>query len=127
MRIHKILTKLPGDLEHAVKLRFLKESTLDQISNKLQELRIRISIGRYNTNSTGNNRHNPTLEANKAHDSEAEITNVSHNYGSPNHYADNNSKDREEIFPPEEETIKYQGSESDSNSVGNGCRDDSYS
>ncbi|MBW0479406.1 hypothetical protein O181_019121 [Austropuccinia psidii MF-1] len=53
---HKILTKLPGDLKNAVKCRCLKESTLDDISNTLQEVRIRTSIGRYNTHSTGDNR-----------------------------------------------------------------------
>ncbi|MBW0501664.1 hypothetical protein O181_041379 [Austropuccinia psidii MF-1] len=33
---HKLLTKLPGQLEYAVKCRCSKESTLDEISNTLQ-------------------------------------------------------------------------------------------
>ncbi|MBW0527829.1 hypothetical protein O181_067544, partial [Austropuccinia psidii MF-1] len=37
MRNHKLLTKLPGDLEHAVKCRCSKESTLDEISTALKE------------------------------------------------------------------------------------------
>ncbi|MBW0586173.1 hypothetical protein O181_125888 [Austropuccinia psidii MF-1] len=128
MRNHKLLTKLPGDLEHAVKCRCSKESTLDQISNTLQEVRIRTSIGRYNNHSTGDNRENPTLEAKETHDSESEITTGFHNCESPNHYAENSPKDREEIFPREEETGKDQeGHESDSDSVGNGCGDNSYS
>ncbi|MBW0487459.1 hypothetical protein O181_027174 [Austropuccinia psidii MF-1] len=45
MRNHK----LPGDIEHAVKCRCSKESTLDEISTTLKEVRIRTSIGRYNT------------------------------------------------------------------------------
>ncbi|MBW0524820.1 hypothetical protein O181_064535 [Austropuccinia psidii MF-1] len=74
MRNHKLLIKIPGDLEHALIFRCSKESTLDEISTTLQEVRIRTSIGRYNTHSTGDNRENPTLEAKEAHDSESDIT-----------------------------------------------------
>ncbi|MBW0548727.1 hypothetical protein O181_088442 [Austropuccinia psidii MF-1] len=93
MRNHKLLTKLPGDLEHAVKCTYPKESTLDEISTTLKEVRIRTSIGRDNTHST-----------------------------------DNSPKDREEIVSREEETRKDQeGHESDSDSVGKGCGNNSYS
>ncbi|MBW0484982.1 hypothetical protein O181_024697 [Austropuccinia psidii MF-1] len=89
---------------------------------------IRTSIGRYNNHSTGYNRENPTLEAKETHDSESEITKGSHNCESPNHYADNSPKDREEIFAREEETRKDQeGHESDSDNMGNGCGNNSYS
>ncbi|MBW0577988.1 hypothetical protein O181_117703, partial [Austropuccinia psidii MF-1] len=71
MRNHKLWNKLPGDSEHAVKCRCSKESTLDEISTTLQEVRIRTSIGRYNTHSTGDNRDNPTLEEKETHDSES--------------------------------------------------------
>ncbi|MBW0476150.1 hypothetical protein O181_015865 [Austropuccinia psidii MF-1] len=64
MRNHKLLTKLPGDLENAVKFRCSKESTLDYI------VRIRTSIGRYNTHSTGDNREKPTLEDKKGQESD---------------------------------------------------------
>ncbi|MBW0555129.1 hypothetical protein O181_094844 [Austropuccinia psidii MF-1] len=74
MRNHKLLTKLPGDLEHAVTCRCSKESTLDEISTILQEVRIRTSIGRYNTHSNGDKRHNPTLKAKETHDSDSKIT-----------------------------------------------------
>ncbi|MBW0585720.1 hypothetical protein O181_125435 [Austropuccinia psidii MF-1] len=104
MRDHKLLTKLPGDLEHAVKCRCSKESTLDEISTTLQEVRIRTSISRYNTHSTGDNRENTTLEAKETHDSDSEITTGFHNWESPNQYADNSPKYREEIFAREEET-----------------------
>ncbi|MBW0519375.1 hypothetical protein O181_059090 [Austropuccinia psidii MF-1] len=122
MRNYKLLTKLPGDLEHAVKCRCSKEFTLDEISNTLQEVRIRTSIGRYNNHSTGNNRENPTLEAKETHDSDSEITTGFCNRESPNHCADNFTKYREEIFAREKETRKDQeGHECDSDSVGNGC------
>ncbi|MBW0522740.1 hypothetical protein O181_062455 [Austropuccinia psidii MF-1] len=122
IRNHKLLTKLPGDLAHAVKCICSKESTLNEISTTLQEVRIRTSIGRYITHGTGDNRENPTLEARETHDSESEITKGFHNCESPNHYAENFAKDREEICAREEETRKDQeGHESDSDSVGNSC------
>ncbi|MBW0553658.1 hypothetical protein O181_093373 [Austropuccinia psidii MF-1] len=119
MRNHKLLTKLPGDLEQVVKCRCSNESTLDEISATLQEVRIRTSIGRYNTHSTGDNRENTTLESKETHNSESEIATGSSNYESPNHYADNFPKDREEILEREKETRKDQeGHESDSDGVG---------
>ncbi|MBW0504793.1 hypothetical protein O181_044508 [Austropuccinia psidii MF-1] len=128
MRNHKLLIKLPRDLAHAVKCRCFKESTLDQISTTLQEVRIRTSIGRCNTHTTGDNRENPTLEAKETHYSESEITTGFHNCESTNHYAENFPKDREKIFVRGEEKRKDQeGHESDSDSVGNGCLNNSYS
>ncbi|MBW0496536.1 hypothetical protein O181_036251 [Austropuccinia psidii MF-1] len=103
MRTHKLLTKLPGDSEHAVKFRFSKESTLNQISTTLREVRIGTSI-------------------------ESEITTGFPNCESPNHYAANSLKDREEIFAREQGTRKDQeGHESDYDSVGVGCGNNSYS
>ncbi|MBW0547176.1 hypothetical protein O181_086891 [Austropuccinia psidii MF-1] len=126
MRNQKLLTKLPGDLEHAVKFRCSKESTLDEMSTTFQEVRIRTSIGRYNTLGNGDNRGNPTLEAKETHDSESEITTGFHNCESHNHYADNFPKDREEISAREEEIRKDQeGHESDSDSVGKDCGNNS--
>ncbi|MBW0514485.1 hypothetical protein O181_054200 [Austropuccinia psidii MF-1] len=78
MRNQKLLTKLPGDLDHAVKCRCSKESTLDEIST-MQDVRIRTSIGRYNTHSTDDNRENPAMEAKEIHDSESKITTGFHN------------------------------------------------
>ncbi|MBW0586753.1 hypothetical protein O181_126468, partial [Austropuccinia psidii MF-1] len=93
-----------------------------------QEVRIRTSIGRYNNHSTGDDGENSTLQAKETHDSESEITTGFQNCESPNHYAENSPKDREEIFAREGETRKDQeGYESDSDSVGNGCGDKSYS
>ncbi|MBW0507838.1 hypothetical protein O181_047553 [Austropuccinia psidii MF-1] len=82
---------------------------------------MRTSIGRYNTHTTGDNRENPTLEAIETHDSESEITTGFHNWESPNHYADNSPKDREDMFFREEETREDQEAhEPDSDSLGNG-------
>ncbi|MBW0503852.1 hypothetical protein O181_043567 [Austropuccinia psidii MF-1] len=128
MKNHKLFTKLPGYLEHAVKSRWSKESTLDEISTTLQEVRIRTSIGRYNTHSTGDNRENSTLEAKETHDSESEITTGFHNCESPNNYADSFLKDRKEISAREEEIRKDQEVHvSASDSVGKDCGNNSYS
>ncbi|MBW0541515.1 hypothetical protein O181_081230 [Austropuccinia psidii MF-1] len=114
MRNHKMLTKLPGDLENALKFRCSNESTLDEISSTMLEVRIRTSIGGYNTHSTVDNRENPTMEAKETGDSEYEITTGFHNCESPNHYAENFPKDREETFVKAKEKIKDQeGHESD--------------
>ncbi|MBW0557999.1 hypothetical protein O181_097714 [Austropuccinia psidii MF-1] len=73
-------------------------------------------------------RENPTLEEKETHDSESEITTGSHNCESPNHYADNFPKDREKILEREKETRNDQeGHESDSDSVGDSCGNNSYS
>ncbi|MBW0581080.1 hypothetical protein O181_120795 [Austropuccinia psidii MF-1] len=47
MRNHKLLTKLPGDLEHAVKCRCNQNCTLDDIANTLQDIRKRTNIAKF--------------------------------------------------------------------------------
>ncbi|MBW0539616.1 hypothetical protein O181_079331 [Austropuccinia psidii MF-1] len=46
MRNHKLLTQLPGELEHALKCRCNQNCTLDEISNTLQDIRKRTNIGK---------------------------------------------------------------------------------
>ncbi|MBW0516389.1 hypothetical protein O181_056104 [Austropuccinia psidii MF-1] len=45
MRNHKILTQMPGELEHAVRFRCNQNCTLDDIANTLQDVRKRTTIG----------------------------------------------------------------------------------
>ncbi|MBW0499710.1 hypothetical protein O181_039425 [Austropuccinia psidii MF-1] len=47
MRNHKLLTQLPGELEHAVKCRCNQNCTLDDIANTLQDIRKRTNIGTF--------------------------------------------------------------------------------
>ncbi|MBW0574271.1 hypothetical protein O181_113986 [Austropuccinia psidii MF-1] len=47
MRNHKLLTQMPGELEHAVKCRCNLNCTLDDIANTLQEVRKRPNIGKF--------------------------------------------------------------------------------
>ncbi|MBW0584730.1 hypothetical protein O181_124445 [Austropuccinia psidii MF-1] len=85
MRNHKLLTQVPGELELAVKSRCNKECTLDDISNTLQEVRSKTSIGGYDTHSTGDNWENTILETKEADDpEELGKPGICHNCGSPN-------------------------------------------
>ncbi|MBW0560679.1 hypothetical protein O181_100394 [Austropuccinia psidii MF-1] len=122
MRNHKLLTKLPGDLDNEFKCRLSKELTLDEISNTFQEVRMRTSTGRYYTHSTGDNRENSTPVAQKTHESDSEISTGFKSCESTNQYAERTPKHREEIFARKEESH-----ESDSDSVVNGCGNESYS
>ncbi|MBW0586447.1 hypothetical protein O181_126162 [Austropuccinia psidii MF-1] len=47
MRNHKLLTQMPGELEHSVKFRCNQICTLDDISNTLQDVRKGTNIGKY--------------------------------------------------------------------------------
>ncbi|MBW0591787.1 hypothetical protein O181_131502 [Austropuccinia psidii MF-1] len=47
MRNHKLLTQLPGELEHAVKCICNQNCTLDHIANTLQYIRKRTNIGKF--------------------------------------------------------------------------------
>ncbi|MBW0493167.1 hypothetical protein O181_032882 [Austropuccinia psidii MF-1] len=47
MRNHKLLTKLPGELEHALKCRCNQNWTPDDIANTLQDMRKRTNIGKF--------------------------------------------------------------------------------
>ncbi|MBW0548248.1 hypothetical protein O181_087963 [Austropuccinia psidii MF-1] len=47
VRNHKLLTQLPGDLEHAIKFRCNQNCTLDDIANTLQDIRKRTNIGKF--------------------------------------------------------------------------------
>ncbi|MBW0482854.1 hypothetical protein O181_022569 [Austropuccinia psidii MF-1] len=47
VRNHKLLTQMPGELEHALKFRCNHNCILDEISNDLHDVRGRTNIGKY--------------------------------------------------------------------------------
>ncbi|MBW0548344.1 hypothetical protein O181_088059 [Austropuccinia psidii MF-1] len=47
MRNHKLLTQIPGELDHEWKFRCNQNCTLDDIANTLQDVRKRKNIGKY--------------------------------------------------------------------------------
>ncbi|MBW0593510.1 hypothetical protein O181_133225 [Austropuccinia psidii MF-1] len=95
MRNHKLLTQLPGDLEHAVKFRCNQNCTLDDIANTLQDIRKRTNIGKFTTyKSSGFKEKQPFRVEFKDKPKErvAEVKkkkNSCHNCGSKDHYAKN--------------------------------------
>ncbi|MBW0486425.1 hypothetical protein O181_026140 [Austropuccinia psidii MF-1] len=96
MRNHKLLTQIPGELEHAVKCRCNQNCTLDDIANTLQDIRKRTNIGKYSP------------------------------YKSTDHYANNFPKAKKKVYAvekvPEEESP---AEDSESDSMGDAIREQS--
>ncbi|MBW0569704.1 hypothetical protein O181_109419, partial [Austropuccinia psidii MF-1] len=114
MRNHRLLTQLPGELEHAVKCRCNKNCTLDEIANTLQEIRKRTSIGKfslYRSSSFKEKQHLRVEFKDKPRERVAEVAkknNTYHNCGSTDHYANNCPKAKKKVYAiesvPEEES-----------------------
>ncbi|MBW0483063.1 hypothetical protein O181_022778 [Austropuccinia psidii MF-1] len=101
MRIHKLLTQIPGELEHGLKFRCNQNCNLDDIANTLQDIRKRTNIGKYSPyKSSGFKEKQPFRGEFKATPRErvAEVTkekNSFHNCGSTDHSANNCPKEKE--------------------------------
>ncbi|MBW0558077.1 hypothetical protein O181_097792 [Austropuccinia psidii MF-1] len=123
IRNHKLLTQLPGELEHAVKCRFNQNCTLDDISNTLQDIRKRTNIGKFTPYKRSGFKDKQPLRVElkgKPRETVAEVAkkkNSCHNCGSTDHYANNCPKAKKKVYAiekvPEEES-PTQDSESDS-------------
>ncbi|MBW0461510.1 hypothetical protein O181_001225 [Austropuccinia psidii MF-1] len=105
MRNHKLLTQMPGELEHAVKCRCNHNCTLDDIANTSQEFK------------------------DKPKERVAEMAkkkNSCHNCGSTDHYANNCPKEKKKFYAiekvPEEESPTE---DSESDSMGDAIREQS--
>ncbi|MBW0559284.1 hypothetical protein O181_098999 [Austropuccinia psidii MF-1] len=132
MRNDKLLTQMPGELEHVVKCRCNQNSTLDDIANTLQDVSKRTNIGTYSPyKSSGFKEKQPFRVGLKGKPRErmAEVIkkkNYFHNCGSTNHYANNCPKEKKKIYAiekvPEEEspTVDYE-----SESMGDAIREQS--
>ncbi|MBW0471738.1 hypothetical protein O181_011453 [Austropuccinia psidii MF-1] len=132
MRNHKLLKKIPGELEHAIKCRFNQSFTLDDISNTLQDVKKRTNIGKNSLN-----RENSFKEKNpyrfdkkeKPKEKMAEVTkrkNSCHNCGSTDHYSNSFPKAKKNVYVieqvPEEESPTE---DSESYSMGYSIRENS--
>ncbi|MBW0565789.1 hypothetical protein O181_105504 [Austropuccinia psidii MF-1] len=103
MRNHKLLTQIPGELEHAVNCRCNQRCTLDEISNTLQDVRKRTKIGKYSTyrgNSFGEKQPFRVYNKDKPREIVVEVTKKSscHNSGSIDHHAKECSKAKKKIY-----------------------------
>ncbi|MBW0575785.1 hypothetical protein O181_115500 [Austropuccinia psidii MF-1] len=123
MRNHKLLTQLPGELEHALKCRCNQNCTLEDIPNNLQDIRKRTNIGKLTPyKSSGFKEKEPFRVELKDKPKErveevANKRNSCHNCGSTDHYANNCPKAKKKVYAiekvPEEES-PTEGYESDS-------------
>ncbi|MBW0554164.1 hypothetical protein O181_093879 [Austropuccinia psidii MF-1] len=105
MRNHKLLTQMPGKLEHAVKCRCNHNCTLDDIANTLQDVRKRTNIGKYThikaVFTKRNNLSGCSLKK-KPRERVAEVAkkkNSCHNCGSTDHDANNCPKEKKKLYP----------------------------
>ncbi|MBW0488179.1 hypothetical protein O181_027894 [Austropuccinia psidii MF-1] len=132
MSKHKLLTQIPGELEHEVKFRCNHNCTLDEIAHTLQDVRKRTNIGKYTPyKSRGFKEKQPfRLDFNDQPRERvayvAKKKNPCHNYGSADHYANNCPKTKKKVYAiekvPEEESPTET---SDSDSMGDAIREKS--
>ncbi|MBW0498351.1 hypothetical protein O181_038066 [Austropuccinia psidii MF-1] len=132
MRNHKLLTQLPGELEHALKCRCNQNCTLDDIANTLQDIRKRTNIGNITTYKRCGFKEKQPFRVDfkdKPRERVAEVTkknNSCHNSGSTDHYSNNCPKAKKKIYDiekvPEEESPTE---DSESDSMGDAIREPS--
>ncbi|MBW0560373.1 hypothetical protein O181_100088 [Austropuccinia psidii MF-1] len=95
MRNHKLLTQLPGELEHSVKCRCNQSCTLDDIANTLQDIRKRTNIGKFTQYKSSSFKEKQPFRVEfkeKPKERVAEVAkerNSCHNCGSTDHDANN--------------------------------------
>ncbi|MBW0520162.1 hypothetical protein O181_059877 [Austropuccinia psidii MF-1] len=130
MRNHKLLTQMPGELEHEVKYRCNHNCTLYDNANTLQDVRKRTNIGKYTPyKSSGIKEKQPFRVEfkDKPRERVAELEkkkNSCHNCGSTDHYANSFPKAKEKVYAiekvPEEESPTE---DSDSDFMGDAIRE----
>ncbi|MBW0501274.1 hypothetical protein O181_040989 [Austropuccinia psidii MF-1] len=130
MTNHKLLTQIPGELEHALKYRCNHNCTLDDIANTLQDVRKRTIIGKhapYKSSGFEEKKHFTVELKDKPRERVAEVEkkkNYCHTCGSTDHYANNCPKAKKKVYSiekvPEEESPTE---ESDSESMGDAIRE----
>ncbi|MBW0553598.1 hypothetical protein O181_093313 [Austropuccinia psidii MF-1] len=129
MRNHKLLTKIPGELEHELRCRCNHNCTLDDVSNTLQDVSKRTNIGKYTPCKRSGFKEKQPFRVefkDKPRERVVEMAkkNSCHNCGSTDHYANNCQKAKKKFYAieklPEEEspTEDY-----DSDSMGNAIRE----
>ncbi|MBW0577174.1 hypothetical protein O181_116889 [Austropuccinia psidii MF-1] len=132
MRNHKILTQLPGELEHEVKCRCNQNCTLDDIANTLQDIRKRTNIGEFTPYKSSSFKEKQPFRVefkDKPKERMAEVTKKKsscHNCGSTDHYANNCPKEKKKVYAiekvPQEEAPT---GDSESDSMGDAIREKS--
>ncbi|MBW0517060.1 hypothetical protein O181_056775 [Austropuccinia psidii MF-1] len=104
MRSHKLLTQIPGELEHAVKFTCNHNCTLDDIANTLQDSRKRTNIGKYTPyKSSGFKEKQPFWvkfkdKPRKRVAEAAKKKNYCHNCGSTDNYCNNFPEEKKKFY-----------------------------
>ncbi|MBW0483348.1 hypothetical protein O181_023063 [Austropuccinia psidii MF-1] len=114
MRDHKLLAKMPGKPENALKCRCNQSSTIADIANTLQGVIKRTNIGKYSPYKSSCFREKQSFRVefkDQPRERVAELTktkNSGHNCGSTDHYANNCPKAKKKVYAiekvPEEES-----------------------
>ncbi|MBW0528279.1 hypothetical protein O181_067994 [Austropuccinia psidii MF-1] len=108
MRNNKLLTQIPGELEHAVKCRCNQNFTTDDIAHSLQDISKRTNIGKFSLYRSSSFKEKKPLMVefkDKPRERVAEVAkkqNTCHNCGSTDHYADNCPKAKRKVYSIEE-------------------------
>ncbi|MBW0534419.1 hypothetical protein O181_074134 [Austropuccinia psidii MF-1] len=125
IRNHKLLTQLPGILEHALKCKCNQNCTLDDITNSLQDVRKRTNIGKFSLYRSSSFKDNQPLRVelkDKPKERVAEVANKKnscHNCGSTDHYFNNCRGAKEKVYSIEEDPKEESPTEdSDPDSMG---------
>ncbi|MBW0556556.1 hypothetical protein O181_096271 [Austropuccinia psidii MF-1] len=104
MRNHKLLTQMPGELEHAVKCICNQNLNLDEIANTLQDIRKGTNIGKsspYKSSGLNEKQRFRVEFKDQAKERVAEVTkknNSSHNCGSTDHYSNKCPKAKKKVY-----------------------------
>ncbi|MBW0477035.1 hypothetical protein O181_016750 [Austropuccinia psidii MF-1] len=132
MRNHKLLTQLPGELEHAVKCRCNQNCTLYDIANTLQDIRKRTNIGKFNPYKSSSFKEKQPFRLkfkDKPKERVEEVTkkkNCCHNCGLTDHYANHCPKAKKKVYAIEKVPGEESSTEdSESDSMGDAIRDQS--
>ncbi|MBW0549633.1 hypothetical protein O181_089348 [Austropuccinia psidii MF-1] len=126
IRNHKLLTQMPGELEHAVKCIGNQNCTLDDIANTLQDVRKRINIGKftpYRSSSFKEKQPSRVEFKDKLKERVAEVAkkkNSCHNCGSTDNYSNNCLKAKKKVY-----AIEKVPEDSESYSMGDAIREPS--
>ncbi|MBW0543300.1 hypothetical protein O181_083015 [Austropuccinia psidii MF-1] len=130
MRNDKLLTQMPGEIEHLVKCRCNQKCTLDKIANTLQDVRKITKIGKYSQYKNiilKEKKNFRVYSKDKPKETMAEVTkkkNSCHNCGSKDNYSNNWLKAKKKVYTieniPEEESPTK---DSESDSMGDSIRE----
>ncbi|MBW0472265.1 hypothetical protein O181_011980 [Austropuccinia psidii MF-1] len=105
---HKLLTQMPGELEHIVKCRCNQSCTLDYIANPLKDVRKIKNIGSYSQFRSSIFKEKQAFRVDFKHKPKGkmeEVTkkkNTCHNCGSKYHYTNNCQKVKKKVYALEQ-------------------------